>query len=244
MNAGKRALAEREYDKALYAFPDYHVALAAKARARVVAGDSEKAVELYQRALARVPFPPDTAIALGDLLTRLGRKEEAAEQYKLVEFVERAGALEGTYSRQLALFWADHEMKLEEALNIPQRERAARKDIYTCDTLAWCLFKKGRLAEAKTAIDEALRLGTRDAHINYHAGIIARALGDNRNAARHLNLAFEINPQLKEPGVRSSEFGVKTVGFNSELDLKHQTLTFNPFFNSELRTPNSRLTSV
>jgi tetratricopeptide (TPR) repeat protein len=38
MNAGKRALAEREYDKALYAFPDYHVALAAKARARVVAG--------------------------------------------------------------------------------------------------------------------------------------------------------------------------------------------------------------
>lgn len=195
MNMNRRTEAERQYDSALYAFPDYHMALAGKARARVAAGDMEQAVSLYRRALERVPSP-DTAIALGDLLGKLGRTDEARQQYQLVELTEREGALGSTYSRQLALFWADHDMNLDEALSIAERERAARRDIYTCDALAWCLFKKGRLAAAASAIDEALRLGTRDARINYHAGMIAQALGDRRRAARHLKLALEINPSF------------------------------------------------
>ena len=84
-------------------------------------------------------------------------------------------------------------MKLDEALTIAQRERAARSDIYTCDALAWCLFKKGSLLDAKKAIDEAMRLGTRDAQIYYHAGMIFNALGDRGNAVKHLKLALKIN---------------------------------------------------
>jgi tetratricopeptide (TPR) repeat protein len=81
-----------------------------------------------------------------------------------------------------------------EALELARRERAARSDIYTCDALAWALFKKGRLKEAEAAAKEALRLGTRDARIHYHAGMIHQALGDRAQAARHLKLALEINP--------------------------------------------------
>ena len=196
MNVGKKAEAEREYDKALYVFPDYHLALAAKARARVAAGDTDSALELYRRALARVPLP-DIAIALGDLLTKLGRTDEARRHYDLVEFIERTSAAgSGTYSRQLALFYADHDLKLDEALAIARRERAVRSDIYTCDALAWCLYKKGQLAEAKSAIDEALRLGTHDARIFYHAGMISQALGDHRLAAQYLKRAFAINPSF------------------------------------------------
>ena len=44
MNDGQLKEAEREYDHALYAFPDYHLALAAKARARYAAGDTDNAV--------------------------------------------------------------------------------------------------------------------------------------------------------------------------------------------------------
>lgn len=195
MNAGRLKEAEHQYDWALFSFPDYPLALSAKARARLANGDTEAAVDFYKRAQERVPLP-DTAIALGDLYTKLGRTEEAKRQYELVEFIERTSAAADTYSRQLAIFYADHETKLDEALSIAQRERAARSDIYTCDALAWCLYKKGQFAEAKKAIDEALRLGTRDARINFHAGMIYRALGERRDATKHLQLALEINPSF------------------------------------------------
>lgn len=193
MNAGKRDEGEREFDIALEIFPDYHVALAAKARARAAAGDFDGAIEFYRRAQERVPLP-DTVIALGDLYAKLGRTDEAKRQYELVQFIERAGAGGNTYSRQLALFWADHDMKLDEALEIMRRERSVRADIYTSDALAWCLYKKGKTVEAKSEIDGALRLGTRDATVLYHAGMIYRALGDYRRSVKYLKQALAINP--------------------------------------------------
>jgi tetratricopeptide (TPR) repeat protein len=193
MNTGRRAEAEREFDDALTVFPDYYLALSAKAKARLSAGDTNGALELYRRAEERVPLP-DTAIALGDLLIQLGRTDEAKKEYELAEFIERTSAGASTYSRQLALFLADHEMKLDEALTIARRERATRSDIYTCDVLAWCLFKQGLLREAKESMDEALRLGTRDARLLYHAGMIANALNDRRLAKKYLQLALKTDP--------------------------------------------------
>ena len=190
---GKPAEAEREYDHALFVFPEYHVALAAKARARLAAGDAEAAEGLYRRAIARVPLP-EYAAALGDLYTKLGHAEDARRQYELVEFVERSGAQGGTYTRQLAMFWADHDTKLDEALAVARNERAARKDIYTADLLAWCLYKKGQYAEAKASMDEALRLGTRDPRLLFHAGMIAQASGDRAGGAKYLRRALAINP--------------------------------------------------
>lgn len=187
------AEAEKQYDHALFVFPDYHVALAAKARARFAAGDTEKAVELYKRAIERVPLP-DTVAALGDIYAVTGRSEEAKQQYDQVEFIEKLGETGGTYSRQLAMFWADHDINLDAALAAAEKERAARKDIYAADLLAWTLYKKGRFAEAKRAMDEAMRLGTRDARLFYHAGMIASALGDDRQAAEYLKQALTINP--------------------------------------------------
>jgi tetratricopeptide (TPR) repeat protein len=192
---GKRAEAEREYDHALFGFPDYHVALAAKARARLAAGDIDAAARFYSRAIERVPLP-DYAAALGDLYTKLGRVEEAGRQYELVEFVERTGAQGGTYTRQLAMFWADHDKRLDEALDVARRERANRKDIYTADLLAWCLYKKGQLAEAKASMNEALRLGTRDPRLLFHAGVIAVASGDRAGGAKYLRQALAIDPSF------------------------------------------------
>lgn len=190
MNAGKRAEGEREFDTALEMFPDYHLALAAKARARVAAGDFDTAIRFYRQAQERVPLP-EVVIALGDLYSKLGRANEAKQQYELVDFIERQAAGNTTYSRQLALFWADHNMKLNEALEIMRRERAARADIYTSDALAWCLFKNGQLAEAKEEIKQAMRLGTRDARILYHAGMIYDGLDDRQRAVKYLKLALD-----------------------------------------------------
>lgn len=196
MKVGRIREAEQEFDFALEAFPNYHIALAAKARARVAANDLNSAVELYTQAQERVPLP-DTAIALGDLYTKLGRADEAQKQYELVEFIEQSSAAgAATYSRQLALFWANHDKNLDGAVRIAQSERAARADIYTCDALAWCLYKTNDPKGAKAAIDEALRLGTRDALLYYHAGMIYEKLGDRPRAIKHLSRALALNPSF------------------------------------------------
>jgi tetratricopeptide (TPR) repeat protein len=195
-NAGRLSEAEREYDLALEAFPDYHLALVAKARARIAAGQPESAVEFYEKSRARVP-QPDTIIALGNLYEKLGRDEDARREYELVEFIEQSGGQgAGAYSRQLALFWANHDRRLDEALAIAERERSFRADIYSSDALAWCLYKKGRSAEARKQIGEAMRLGTRDAQIYYHAGMIYEALGERGKAAKFLRLSLRINPHF------------------------------------------------
>ena len=64
-----------------------------------------------------------------------------------------------------------------------REEIAARQDIYGWDLLAWALHQNGRDGEAAPAMARALALGTRDAMLFYHAGMIERALGD-RDAAR------------------------------------------------------------
>ena len=193
MNDGQKDEAERQYDNALYLFPEYHPALAAKARARYAAGDSDQAIELYKRAINRVPLP-DYIAALGDLYAKLGRQDEAKQQYDQVEFIEKMGTTGGTYSRQLALFWTDHDMRLDEALTIARKERETRRDIYASDILAWSLYKNGKFSEAQTAIDEAMRLKTLDPRLLYHAGMIAIASGDNQKGADYLKQAIAINP--------------------------------------------------
>lgn len=194
LNRGDVGEALEQYDAALNLMPDYHLALAGKGRAFARSGDLSAAVAFFSLAIERAPLP-DVAVALGDVHAKVGRHEEAERQYRLVEFVETTAEYGSqTYSRVLALFWANHGKNLSRALDIAKRERAVRSDIYTCDLLAWCLFKNGHPDEARKAVVEALRLGTSDALIHYHAGMIFHALGDKRTAARHLARALEINP--------------------------------------------------
>ena len=42
--------------------------------------------------------------------------------------------------------------------------------------------------------EEALRLGTQDALLHFHAGVIAQALGDDADATVHFGRSQEINP--------------------------------------------------
>jgi hypothetical protein len=87
------------------------------------------------------PFP-EYASALGDLYTTLGRTEEASKQYALVEYIGRLNTLNRVvYNRELASFYADHDMKLEDALALARSESEIRHDIYGYDILAWALYK-------------------------------------------------------------------------------------------------------
>lgn len=193
---GRLDRAEAAFGAALAAHAGYHRALAGLAHVRAAQRRWDDAVGLYTKALAVVPLP-EYAAALGDVYARTGRAAEARRQYELVEYIGRLGAADpGLHDRELAYFYADHDLKLDTALELARRELTVRQDVYAHDLLAWALFKNGRPAEARAAMDEALRLGTQDARLLFHAGMIAHALGDHARARAHLRGALRLNPHF------------------------------------------------
>jgi tetratricopeptide (TPR) repeat protein len=168
INAGRADAGEREFDEALRIFPDHPLALRAKAQARKEAGDVEAAIEISEREGPSA----DAAQMLGDLYTFQGRKDAALRQYETFETLERENAVRERSWRHMINYWLDHDRNLDEALTLATREYETRKDIFTCDSLAWALFKHGRTADAKKFMAEALRTGTKDARITHHASLI------------------------------------------------------------------------
>lgn len=75
--------------------------------------------------------------------------------------------------------------------------------------LAWALYKNGRAREAQAAMTEALRLGTPDARLFFHAGMIHRALGEADRAREALARALALNPHFHvlQAGVAARALG-------------------------------------
>ncbi|MGB6690709.1 MAG: tetratricopeptide repeat protein [Terracidiphilus sp.] len=194
--AGDPAAADAAYLAALNTHPGDYRALAALARLRANNGKYAEAIELYQRAIAVVPMPIFIA-ELGDLYAKTGNLAEAKKQFALVEYIGLLGRINQVlHNRDLALFYADHDMKLPEALDLAQKELEVRHDVYTWDALAWALYKNGKLEDAAAASDKAMRLGTRDPLLLFHAGMISEGLGRREQARSELKQSLEINPHF------------------------------------------------
>jgi tetratricopeptide (TPR) repeat protein len=192
--AGDYEKAEKHYRDSLVTFPDYYRALAGLGRALAAKGDLNGAIEHYERAVRILPDPAFIA-ALGDLYQIAGRAKDAEAQYTLCEQAARISAGGGRlYNRQLALFYADHDLKSGEAYQLAKSEFETRRDIYGADALAWTALKAGKIDEARQTVKDALRLGAQDAKLFYHAGMIARAAGDGAAAQEYLRRALTLNP--------------------------------------------------
>lgn len=192
--SGHLEAAEQAYRRALETSPAYPQALASLGRVRAARGDIKEAIEAYQRAIHRYPDPTFVA-ALGDLYRLNGREEQAASEYELVENIAHLSALNGVrFNRQIALFYADHDLNAAIALQNAEREYVVRKDIYGADALAWTALKAGNLVKAHSAIEAALQLSTQDPKILYHAGLIAAASRNREKARNYLRHALDLNP--------------------------------------------------
>jgi tetratricopeptide (TPR) repeat protein len=194
LDAGRYGAAADLYRSAVGGAPRYHLPRAGLARALAATGRLDEAVRQYRRAVQLLPDPAYVG-ALGDLYALMGERELARRQYDTVEAIATLARVNRqVYKRQLAVFYADHDLRPTEALALTERELRLRRDVYGWDASAWALYRVGRYTAAREASDEALRLSTPDARLLYHAGMISVALGDEDRAVRELSQALEISP--------------------------------------------------
>jgi len=209
---GRLSDADAQFLEALKTFPNYYRASAGLAQVRAAQQRYQEAIDLYQKALSVVPLP-DHAAALGDVFIKLGRAEDAKKQYDLVEYIGRLSTLNKViYNRELAYFYADHDTKLDQALDLARRELEVRRDIYAYDLLAWALYKNGKPEEARAAMVEALKLGTRDARLFFHAGMIEHRLGNAETARNHLRRALATNRHFHVLHAQEAERVLRELG--------------------------------
>lgn len=197
IGTGDRAGAEVVYRQALASDPGSFLAHAGLAHALSAAGDLDGAISELSAAIAIVPLP-DSLARRGDLYTLRNGSGDAArakKDYDLVTFeAGLAGEASYVYDRTLVLYLASHRADPDHAVALAQAELTVRKDAYGYDALAWALLAAGRPAEADTAMTSALAFGTKDAKLDYHAGMIALALGQIDRARTSLQAALALDP--------------------------------------------------
>lgn len=209
--AGEPAVAATWFDRALGAWPRSFLALAGKARADAAMGDLDAAIVGYRAAIAVAP-QPDALAALGDLLALRGDDRGAQQQYDTVVAIAQLQGSSGlVFNRQLVLFDVNHGRDVTTALSLAEKELAERRDVYGYDAEAWALLANGRAGDADAAMTKALALGTRDAMFLYHAGEIARAVGDTARARDLLEQALSIRGALDPLSAAKAQAALEAV---------------------------------
>jgi tetratricopeptide (TPR) repeat protein len=191
LRVGQLDEAERELEAGLAILPGDYRLLGALARLHAVRHDWRRAADAGELAVSRALDPAtlgllhDAWVALGDTV-----KAEEYSRAMAVAVLHQPGP----YHRAWSLFLLDHGREVPRVLRNVESELRTRRDIYGYDLLAWALHQSGRNAEARVPMARALSLGTRDAMLYFHAGMIDRSLGDTASARARLETALTINP--------------------------------------------------
>lgn len=174
----------RAYERAAFLFPRHPYALNGLARVSAAEGHHEQALAQY-RALYETAATPELAAHIGDLLNLTGRRADAERMWAEAERLERDGwAHEHPQPAALSRLLSERGLKADVALRLAKDAASERDDVFTNDALAWALYRNGRFEEAWAASERALRLGTRDGRVLYHAAAIAAARGRPAEARR------------------------------------------------------------
>lgn len=186
--------AQTVYEEALFYDEDYAYAIAGLAHVEAANGDYTAAIARLEPLVERLPLPEFVG-DLADLYFVTGREEDAYNQLALVEAMQQLNESAGmNVDVEMAYFMADYNLNPSVTVEQARVAYTARPGIYSADTLALALYQIGSYDEAWHYSQEALRLGTQDALLHYHTGLIAHARGDFEAAYYHLDQALTINP--------------------------------------------------
>ena len=185
-----------QYEESLKIFPGYVHALAGLGRVAAANDDWSTASDYYKRAIDRVPMP-EYVIALGDVYAASGDMKKAQQEYDLVAAIEQLYTSNGVnLDLQIGLFNADHDRDVVATTDRVRAAYAVQPSIAAADVLGWVLYKAGDIEGARTAADAALRTGSHDPGILFHAGIIYKAAGDATRAREYLQRVNHQSPKF------------------------------------------------
>jgi tetratricopeptide (TPR) repeat protein len=170
--AGDRDAARRGAQDALAIFPGHLRGLTILARVDLADGRNADAEAAATRAVEVQPNPEVLGM-LADAQAARGEHAAAAATRDEIFAVARIRSAQRVNDRLLALWEADHGVRVDEAFAIAKRELAARDDIYAEDALAWTAARSGHWDVARVAIARALGSGSADPLILHHADVIA-----------------------------------------------------------------------
>ena len=189
--------------------PDDWRLVLARARVESVRGAWRKAIASADHILANVPSP-DALALLADANASLGQDEEAASFRIALEGIARRQ--DGQVHRSWALSLLNSSSDVDTIVALAAADTLVRRDVHTLDLLAWSLHRSNRSAESLPIMRRAMRLGSREPVMRYHAGVIELAAG-NREAARgHLEIALRGRQALTPLQAAESRHALATAG--------------------------------
>ena len=186
--------AKESFTTALAILPTYSQAKEGFGKVSFAQNDVSEAEKQFTAAYNLLPLA-QYSTDLGDLYLKTGDTVKAAQQYALTE-AAFAQSRKGGVNTDLeeALFLADHDLRLTEALSLAESAYQKRPSMSAADTYAWALFKNGKIQEALRLRDAVFTLGMNDAGVLYHQAQIAKGSGDTVQAKKYVERAYVVSP--------------------------------------------------
>ncbi len=179
------------YEEALRLSPTQIPAELGRAHVLAAKGDVGGALSVVEGVVERFPAPA-ALVLLAELQQVSGDAAGEAETIELVRLTatlqEEAGQVVDV---EMAVFEADIGANSERAVALARRNYDVRPDnVFAADALAWALLSSGDAEAAVPFVEQAVRLGTANPLLNYHAAGVFAAVGDDERARQHLGEAM------------------------------------------------------
>ncbi len=198
LSRGNFGAAHGEYEKALRLAPELVLAEIGEARVDIARGRRVDAIARLRTLTRRLPVTSAVAL-LGDLQEQAGQRVAASRSFDLVRTIGTLQQSSGQVTDlEMAIFEADHAddaVSAARAVELARRAYDARPDnVFVNDALGWSLYRSGDLAGALPHVDHALRLGTPDALLHFHAAVVFEAAGQADRAREEIGTVLAGNP--------------------------------------------------
>ncbi len=201
---GQLDRAAQLYQSALKFTPNYPLALLHLAVLETRRGNYGEADRHYDRVMSTKATIYDHTVLRGKARLKQLQKQPSDALLNQAETLLRSDQGGFGHRRELAQLLLDRNQAQDksEALTLMQAEVKNRRDAQTLAVFARSLVMSDRFAEAKTAMDSALKLGQKNAGMLLQAAEIEQKLGNTlqakvyRRQAAQIDLSFDETAQI------------------------------------------------